>query len=46
MYLNRIHVHIVINFLRMPVKPFRINKDTLIARQAHTMPMSQIWSYM
>ncbi|KHG24511.1 hypothetical protein F383_31014 [Gossypium arboreum] len=46
MYLNRIHVHIIIHSLRMPVELFRINKDTRIARKAHTMPTSQAWSYM
>ncbi|KHF99679.1 hypothetical protein F383_18930 [Gossypium arboreum] len=46
MNLNQIHIHIVIHFLRMPVEPFRINKDTRMARKAHTMPTSQTWSYM
>ncbi|KHG16279.1 hypothetical protein F383_04718 [Gossypium arboreum] len=39
-YLDRIHIHIVIHFLRMPVKPFGINKDTRIARKDSTMPTS------
>ncbi|KHG05966.1 hypothetical protein F383_31828 [Gossypium arboreum] len=33
-------------FLEMPVESFGIIKDTRIARKAHTMPMSQTWSYM
>ncbi|KHG19906.1 hypothetical protein F383_25459 [Gossypium arboreum] len=46
MYLDWIQIHIIIHFLRIPVKPFEINKDTQIAQEARTMPMSQTWSYM
>ncbi|KHG03842.1 putative xyloglucan endotransglucosylase/hydrolase 6 -like protein [Gossypium arboreum] len=46
MYLNWIHIHLIIYFSIMPVELFKNNKHTRIARKARTIPTSQTRFYM